>query len=133
MCFVLFSASHQFTYPPADWLLQACLRYGQLHHRVESRVSLRLLGHEATRVKEMKEEDAVQLGATMLSEAFLLLSAAGLLLWEMGRKSRDDARAKVEKEAKEQRQREELEARFQSLEAAIHQLQQQMLLIDTKS
>jgi optic atrophy 3 protein len=37
-----------------------CLRYGQLHHRIESRLSLRLLGHTAKSIKQLPEDAAVQ-------------------------------------------------------------------------
>ena len=98
---------------------QLCLSYGQVHHQIESRLSLRLLGHEAKRVKDMKEEDAVQLGATMMSEAFLFVSATALLLWEMGRKGRDDARAKAEREEKERQREQQWTERLQALEQHI--------------
>ena len=111
------------------FIRQLCLQYGQLHHQVESRISLRLLGHEAKRVKEMKEEDAVQLGATVVSEAFLFVSATALLLWEMGRKGRDDARSKAEREEKERLREQRWHERVQTLESYVEQEKQRQELL----
>ena len=98
---------------------QACLRYGQFHHQVESRLSLRLVGHTAKRVKDMKEDDAVQLGATMISEAFIFATAGGLLWWELSRKSREDSKAKDDKERKEREREERMEQRLEELRAMV--------------
>ena len=101
------------------YVVQACLRYGEFHHQVESRLSLRLLGHQAKRVKAMAEEDAVQLGATMISEAFIFATAGGLLWWELSRKGREDAKAKEEKERKEREREERMEERFREVVAMV--------------
>ena len=96
-----------------------CLSTGQLYHQVESRISLRLLGHEAKRVKEMKEEDAVQLGANFVSEAFLFSTAGLLLLWEMGRKGRDDARSGAERKEKDRQREERWQQRMEEMQRHI--------------
>lgn len=82
---------------------------------MESRLSLRLVGHTAKRVKDMADEDAVQLGATIFSEAFIFATAGTLLWWELSRKSREDAKAKEEKDRKEREREERMEARLREL------------------
>ena len=86
---------------------------------MESRLSLRLVGHTAKRVKDMAEDDAVQLGATMISEAFIFATAGGLLWWELSRKSREDAKSKEEKERKELEREERMEERFREIVAMV--------------
>ena len=86
---------------------------------MESRLCLRLVGHTAKRVKDMKDEDAVQLGATMISEAFIFTTAGALLWWELSRKSREDAKSKDDKERMEREREERLEQRFNELQAMV--------------
>ena len=61
----------------------------------------------------------MQLGATMISEAFIFATAGGLLWWELSRKSREDAKARDEKERKEREREQTMEARFNEIVAMV--------------
>lgn len=106
-----------------------CNRYGQMHHKIESRMSLRLLGHSSKKIKDIPEELAVSTGANVLSEAFVFSVAAGLLVYEIQRKSKQDEVAKKEKEAKEQAKEQALNNRFQRIEDQIKSVQEQQQYI----
>jgi len=103
-----------------------CAKYGQLHHRVESQLSLRLLGHTASRVKPMPEEAAVKLGADVLSEVFIF-SVAGTLLWyELARNAKLNEKIKQEKEQQIKHEKLQLENRLQTIEGDAKVLRQRV-------
>jgi hypothetical protein len=109
------------------WFRELCNNYGQFHHSVERRMSLRLLGHEAKKVKKMNEDEAVQLGANVMSEAFLLITAVALILFEMNRKAISDDEAKLVKDQQLQQSKQDLEQRFQNLEHNVAALQKVLM------
>lgn len=101
---------------------QTCLKYGQFHHNIESRVALRLAGHHAKSIKPMNEDSAVQLGANVLSEFFVFTTAGVLLAYEIYKKNRDDEVAKVQKDAAAKKEKDATENRFVQLEQQIADL-----------
>lgn len=107
---------------PGSYARQVCKTYGEFHHRVESRLSLRLLGHNSKKIKLIPEEVAVATGAAVLSEAFVFSVAAGLLVFEIQRKAKQDEKAKAVKDEKEREKERQLEMRFARVEQQLQQL-----------
>lgn len=101
------------------WIRRACLQYGRFHHRVESRAVLRLAGHDAKSVKPATDDAAVTIGATIFSEVFIFTTAAAILAFELNKKANDDEAAKVKKDAATAKEKNDLERRFQSIEAEL--------------
>lgn len=105
---------------------ELCSRYGQLHHRIESRLALRLVGHSSKRIKDVPIDAAIQTGANVLSEVMVFSVAAGLLIVETKRKDKIDQASKAEKQRKEQEQINEFNRRFDLIEQSLQRLQQQL-------
>lgn len=103
-----------------------CILTGQIHHRIESTLKIRAAGHKFKHVKDVPEELAVQTGANFLSEAFVFSVAAGLLIFEVQRKNKQDEAAKVVKQEKEAAQHAEYMRRFEVIELSLQRLQQQL-------
>jgi len=102
-----------------------CHSYGQFHHNIESRITLRLMGHHARTIKKLDENAAVKLGAEFISEAFVFSVAGFLLVFEIQRKSKLDAEKERQKKQKALLAKETREKRFQSLEQRVAELCQQ--------
>jgi len=71
------------------------------------------------------EELAVNTGANVLSEAFVFTVAAGLLTYEIQRKSKEDEAKTKEKASKEEAKEHALHDRFMSIESKLAKLQEQ--------
>lgn len=107
------------------FLRSLCIKYGRAHHRVNAQIQLKLIGMEPVKIKEINDELALQTGAGVISEAFVFTTAAALLIFELTRKSRDDAAAKLVKEEKERAEKDALEQRFIAMETWMKQSIQQ--------
>jgi len=101
------------------YIRQACLRYGHLHHKLESRAVLRLAGHSAKSVKSVSDDAAVGIGASVFSELFVFSVAGGLLAFELWKKDKDDMAAKRAKDAAAAKEKRDAEERFLALEAEV--------------
>jgi hypothetical protein len=104
-----------------------CNGYGQWHNKWEKTISLKMMGHSVKRVKQLPESEAVLLGYTIASEAFLIVAFSALVGVEYTRKNHVDG---IKKEAAlEQKHREEaaLDSRFLELENDIKQLRMEQV------
>lgn len=64
----------------------------------------------------MTEEAAVSIGATVFSELFIFTTAAAILAFELHKKAQDDEAAKIKKDAATQKEKNDIENRFQTME-----------------
>jgi len=102
------------------WIRNVCLRYGRLHHNIESRAVLRLAGHHAKSIKPVTEDAAVSIGANVFSELFVFTTAGVILVLEIKKKERDDEAAKIKKEEVAAKEKADIENRFRAIEAELH-------------
>jgi len=101
------------------WIRHLCLRYGHAHHRIESRAVLRLAGHEAKSVKNVSDDAAVSIGASVFSELFVFSVAGAALGFELWKKDKDDAAAKRAKDEATAKEKRDIEERFLALETEV--------------
>ena len=80
---------------------------------------LRLAGHSAKSVKEVSEDAAVSIGATVFSELFVFGVAGAALAFELWKKAQDDEAAKQHKEAQTAKDKRDIENRFLALETEL--------------
>jgi hypothetical protein len=107
-------------HPKFKWQIE---RYGQWHNKWETRISLRLQGHKALKIKPLEPEAAMALGSTVLGEGIIVGAAVGILLAELYRKAREDEIKSIAHALEEQKYDDELNARFESLQAQIQNLE----------
>ena len=103
-----------------------CVTYGQFHHNVGSRLSLRLLGHKATKIKPLSEDKAITLGSTIFSEVLVFAVGGALIVIEYTRKGWEDDEKKRVKEEKSAAKRQAQQARFEDLETRLGRMEQQL-------
>jgi hypothetical protein len=99
-----------------------CIKYGQWHNKWEKTISLKMMGHSVKRVKQIPESEAVLLGYTIASEAFLIAAFSVLISVEYTRKNYVDG---IKKEAALKQKlgdQAALDSRFLELENEIKQL-----------
>ena len=111
-------------------LQQFCRRVGQAQNKLITLVNLRMSGIKAKKVKALPDEQALSLGAELVSEGVILGISGSLLALEYWRRDflAEKKKLKHEKEKAERREkkRQELEARFQPLYDRISYLENEV-------
>ncbi|KAK4271644.1 hypothetical protein QN277_020307 [Acacia crassicarpa] len=83
---------------------QHIVRMAQANHRLTTRMQRRIYGHATNvEIRPLNEEKAVQAAVDLIGEVFVFLVAGALLIFEVQRSARSEAR-------KEERRQQELEA-----------------------
>lgn len=105
-------AMRQLSKPLANWLKvraknspffrrHVCMPPAQLYHWCEVNVKMRLLNlGKPSAVKPLKEAEAIELGAELLGETLIFSVAAGGIVFEYARQSKN---SKIEQDMKEDR------------------------------
>ncbi|KAL2763079.1 optic atrophy 3 protein isoform a [Daubentonia madagascariensis] len=76
-----------------------CLPPAQLYHWVEMRAKMRIMGFNAEAVKPLNEEAAAELGAELLGEAIIFVTACSCLMLEYWRHQSYQRRKEKERHA----------------------------------
>ncbi|XP_040135559.1 optic atrophy 3 protein isoform X2 [Ictidomys tridecemlineatus] len=76
-----------------------CLPPAQLYHWAEMRTKMRIMGFNAEAVKPLNEGAAAELGAELLGEAIIFVTACGCLLMEYLRQQAQRRRKEAERRA----------------------------------
>ena len=107
-----------------------CRRVGQAQNKIITLVNLRMSGIKAKKVKELPDEQALSLGAELVSEGVILGISGTLLALEYWRRDvlAEKKKLKHEKEKAERREkkRQELEAMFEPLYDKISYLENEV-------
>ena len=113
-----------------------CRRVGQAQNKMITLVNLRMSGIKAKKVKELPDEQALSLGAELVSEGVILGISGTLLALEYWRRDvvAEKKKLKHQKEKAERREkkRQELEARFQPLYDRISHLENEIETLKSK-
>uniref|UniRef100_A0A8D2JRP7 Outer mitochondrial membrane lipid metabolism regulator OPA3 n=1 Tax=Sciurus vulgaris TaxID=55149 RepID=A0A8D2JRP7_SCIVU len=100
-----------------------CLPPAQLYHWVEMRTKMRIMGFNAEAVKPLNEGAAAELGAELLGEAIIFVTACGCLLIEYRRQQAQRHRKELERRASWDALRDEMGHLALALEALQAQVQ----------
>ena len=110
------TASHE------GYFRDICLKFGRMHHILESRMQLKLMGHTVKKVKPIADDAAIEIGYIAFSEGIVLITAIGLLSIEYARKDYIDTIKKEEAAILHDIEKKTQEQRFQVLEEELAQI-----------
>ncbi|EWM23560.1 Optic atrophy 3 [Nannochloropsis gaditana] len=97
---------------------------GQWTHQASAWITISSAGHKSLGVKELEEAAAFARGADFLSETLVFFVGGAILTFEYTRSNASAAQKEAAKEASRQKFREDLEARFLSLEARVIRMEE---------
>lgn len=106
----------------AGRLRDIAMSYGQFHHKFETSLMLRLSGHHAKRIKPLTDDKAVDLGASVLSEALIFSVGGTAIAIEYTRKEMVERRKKAQKELKRKEKEAVRKANMSALEAKVERM-----------
>eukprot|EP00041_Stephanoeca_diplocostata_P033419 m.1104065 g.1104065 ORF g.1104065 m.1104065 type:complete len:189 (+) comp24335_c0_seq21:169-735(+) len=95
---------------------------GQFSHWVSVRAERVIAGNTRTRVRSLSEEEAIEWGGSLIGETFIYSVAAGFVIYEY-----------TDKEAKDSKKKEEIQAWRNSIGEQVLQLQEKIQQLETES
>ncbi|MES1912574.1 MAG: hypothetical protein MHM6MM_004828 [Cercozoa sp. M6MM] len=96
--------------------------FANFYQRWETRLSVRMLGHKVTKIRPMQTDKAVEKGADIIGETFVYSVAMAFLGLDYVRKIYEDAEKAERSKMKDKQFKDDLAARFASLELELREL-----------
>ncbi|CAN7133593.1 unnamed protein product [Brassica rapa subsp. narinosa] len=106
---------------------QSIINFAQRNHRVTTQIQRRIYGHATdVEIRPLNEEKAVQAAVDLIGELFIFAVGGGVVIFEVQRSSRSEAR----KEEARKQELEELRIKDEELEKKIADLQSKLAEVE---
>ncbi|XP_009109710.1 OPA3-like protein [Brassica rapa] len=106
---------------------QSIINFAQRNHRVTTQIQRRIYGHATdVEIRPLNEEKAVQAAVDLIGELFIFAVGGGVVIFEVQRSSRSEAR----KEEARKQELEELRIKDEELEKKMADLQSKLAEVE---
>ncbi|CAH8355477.1 unnamed protein product [Eruca vesicaria subsp. sativa] len=106
---------------------QSIINFAQRNHRITTQIQRRIYGHATdVEIRPLNEEKAVQAAVDLIGELFIFAVGGGVVIFEVQRSSRSEAR----KEEARKQELEELRIKDEELEKKVAELQSKLAEVE---